>query len=111
MANCCKRWFCRLYYALMAVVYLIILAIQLITLGTFGVQFTRTNSFHGTHSDTSAVCVLYGKSMDPSSLFNVVLTNSASCGFTFWGIVTIVLVLLVWMALHVVLAIIGKPKM
>lgn len=106
MVECCKRWSARLYYVLLAVVYLVILIIELVTLGTFGVEFTRTNSLY----TTDPVCVLYGSATETNEV-NVLLNNNASCGFTFWGIVTVVLVLLVWTGLHIVMALCGKPKL
>jgi hypothetical protein len=108
--ECCERWGHRLYYSIMAGVYIIMLITTLVTLGTFGVQFSKTMSFHYTSTGRSAVCVLYGTEPEQNDAFNVRLTNNASCGFTLWGLVTIVLVLVVWIALHVVLALIGKPK-
>lgn len=112
MMKCCKRWPHRLYYSIMAGIYGVVLIAQLVTLGTFGVQFSLIDRFHDKHvPDGSRVCVLFGKKIDASSPLNVRLTNNPSCWFVLWAVVATVLVLLVWIGGHVIMAIIGKPKM
>lgn len=97
--RCCKRAGQRFYYLVMTILYGIVLVIELVTLGTFGVQFSRMRSHF-----SSDVCVLYAdNNLNPG--------NNASCGFTLWGLVTIIVVLLVWMVFHVIMALIGRPKM
>jgi len=96
--GCCKRAGQRTYYTIFAVVYVITMVIELVSLGTFGVQFSRTRSlFEGD------VCVLYGED-------NTVKKN-ASCGFTLWAMTTVVLVLLIWAVFHIIMALLGRPKM
>ena len=58
----------------------------------------------------SSVCVLYGGDSDLPSTMNPSLDNNASCGFVFWGAVTIVVVFLAWMIMSVLCAIIGRPR-
>ena len=111
MAECCARWRRRLYYVIISALVGLILFIQLVSLGTFGVQFSRTTSFWKEHVDesVSVVCVLYGT--ESTGLANIALPTSASaCGFVLWGNVTIILLLLVWLVIQVVMAIIGRPK-
>ena len=107
--ECCKRWGHRVYYVIMTGVYIVILLATLVSLGTFGVQFSATRRFHDRVASSSSVCVLYGLDREDNAI-NVRLTNNASCGFVLWGLVTIVLVLVVWIGVHVVLALLGKPK-
>ena len=107
--GCCKRAGQRVYYLIMAIMYGVTLVIELVTLGTFGVQFARTRSFWKDHvTGSSQVCVLYGGSSDG---MNPSLGNSASCGFTLWGLVSVIIVLVVWTIFHIIMAIMGRPKM
>ena len=108
----CARPRQRTYYSIMGAIFLIIIIIEVVTLGTFGVQFTRTMAFwrdHDMPGADSEVCVLYGRSSTDG--INPILTNNVSCGFSFWGIVTILIVLLIWMILHAIMAALGKPRM
>ena len=58
------------------------------------------------------VCVLYGRESDGANGANVELpTSAAACGFVLWGVVTIILVLLMWIVVQVVMAGVGKPRM
>ena len=94
----------------MAVVYAVLLLIKVVTLGTFGRQFADTTRFWRDHvaSSVNAVCVLYGS--DSIDSFNPSLGNNASCGFVFWGVVTMILVMVVWMVVYVMMAILGRPR-
>lgn len=106
--KCCKRWQTRLFYALLASTYAFLLLLTIITLGTFGRTFAEvSNTRRPGGSANSTVCVLYGKHQSVNSPG---LTNNASCGFVFWGVVTIIVVMLVWMVLHIIMALIGRPK-
>lgn len=109
--ECCKRPGQRIYYFVMVVIFTVILVIQLVTLGTFGVQFSRTRSFWSKNNlGPTAVCVLYGdKGTD--IMYNPILSNNASCGFTLWGLVTVIIVLIIWIVFHVIMGLIGRPKM
>ncbi len=101
-----------MYYLIISVLLTLILLLQLVSLGTFGVQFSSTSSFWKEYVDSSAatVCVLYGTT--PGEGANIALpASAAACGFVLWAIITIILVLLMWIVVQVVMAIIGKPKM
>ena len=92
----------------MAGFFAITLFIEVIALGTFGVQFSRTRSFWVNHvNGDSKVCVLYGTI---SSNINPMLTYNASCGFALWALISIVIVLLTWTIYYGVLAVMGRPK-
>lgn len=112
MAKCCARWQQRLYYSIISAILMLILFIQLVTLGTFGVQFSSTNSYWSQQVESGGtVCVLYGD--EPKDLeANIALPTSAgACGFVLWAIVTTILISIVWIVVQVFMAIIGKPKM
>lgn len=68
------------------------LILEVIALGTFGAQFNSTREFWKKYivkaGTDSMVCVLYGRSSIDGA--NPHLVNNASCGFSFWGIVTII---------------------
>lgn len=106
------RWPRRLYYAVVAAVFLTTLIIELVTLGTFGVEYSSTNSFLRKYQlITTSVCPLYGETPSEPYRINVDLAHNASCGFSLWGIVTIILFLSIWMMIQIVMAIVGKPQM
>ena len=107
--KCCKRWSTRLFYAILAAIYAILLLLTIITLRTFGRTFAEISSNYPGGNANSTVCVLYGKE-EPVNNIRPGLTNNASCGFVFWGVVTIILVMLVWMVLHIFMALLGRPK-
>ena len=109
---CCKIFLDRVYYIAMAALYILTIIIQLVTLGTFTSQYSRTNSFYTDNLGSSlVVCTLYGEGMGVDDKFNVALSDNASCGFVFFGIMAVIIVLLILIAIHVIMAIVGKPKM
>ena len=110
----CQRFVERAYYIVLAVLFFLTMIMQLVTIGTFTVQHSRTNSFYRENLGTrnsSSVCVLYGEEMSVGDKFNVALDNDASCGFVIFGILIVVIVLLVFMVAYVFLGIAGKPRM
>ena len=103
----------RLYYTLMAAIFLIMIIIEAVALGTFGTQFNNTVNFWRQNipgANSSTVCILYGRRSSMNGT-NPVLTNDGACGFSFWGMVTILIVLLCWMVFHIIMAAFGKPRM
>ena len=105
-------WPRRLYYVVMAAVFLTTLIIELVTLGTFGIEYSSTNTFLRKYKlITTSVCPLYGEAPPEAYRVNVNLEHNASCGFSLWGIVTIILFMAIWMMIQIVMAIVGKPKM
>ena len=57
------------------------------------------------------VCVLYGSSSELSSDLNPTLENSPSCAFVFWGAVTVLVTMLVWLLMQALGALLGRPNM
>ena len=105
-------WPRRLYYVVMAAVFLTTLIIELVTLGTFGIEYSSTNTFLRKYKlITTSVCPLYGEAPPEPYRVNVNLEHNASCGFSLWGIVTIILFMAIWMMIQIVMAIVGKPQM
>ena len=112
--ECCKTSLQRVYYFVIVAILTVILFLQIITLGIFGVQFSRTRSFWTEHVNPSAteVCVLYGRDDSRDSLSrNPMLSNNASCGFILWGLATSIFVALVWIASQVIMGLLGRPRM
>ncbi len=98
----------RVYYLIMAGLCALTILLEVVILGTFGLQFSKTRSFWGNYvNGNSEVCVLYGTASPKGNPF---LSNNAACGFVLWAIISIIIVLIVWTVYFIILAAIGLPK-
>ena len=98
----------RLYYLGMAGIFAITLFIEVVALGSFGIQFSRTRSFWASNvNGDSKVCVLYGTI---SNTTNPMLSYHPACGFVLWALITIVVELLTWTIYYGAMVLLGRPK-
>lgn len=94
----------RMYYAIMAFLFAILLLIAVISLGTFGSKHAEVRQV-AKDQGAPASCILFGKKLGEENQ----LGDAGFCAFVLWGQVSIAIVFLVWLIFSVVLTIIG-PK-
>lgn len=107
----------RCYFVMMAVVYLALLLMAVVALGSFGVkQADITRRQHSLGIDRNQVCILFAKfvrteTKDDGQKVNIIeLGSPGLCGYVLWGLISITIVAVVWLVYSIVLAVIG-PKM
>ena len=96
----------RFYFSVIAVLFLILLIISVVSLGSFGVQQNRLSNFLA-HS-----CILYalpgGVDPDNPERKRILLKPAAGvCIFVLWGLASIGIVSLLLLIYSIILAIVG----
>ena len=94
----------RFYFFVVAIVFLVLLVISAVSLGTFGMQQNQLSTFH---PDT---CVLFSTSAGEDEHGKLIKLNSAGlCIFILWGLASIGILSLLLLIYSIILAIAG-PK-
>ena len=106
----------RCYFVMMAVVYLVLMFMAVVALGSFGIkqsEITRRQINLGL--DRSQTCILFVQYLGPDTKDGQVvhikrLKPAGVCAYVLWGLISITIVAVVWFIYSIVLAVIG-PKM
>ena len=107
----------RCYFVMMAVVYLVLMFMAVVALGSFGIkqsEITRRQINLGL--DRSQTCILFAQYLrtetrDDGQVVHIKrLKPPGVCGYVLWGLISITIVAVVWFIYSIVLAVIG-PKM
>ena len=106
----------RIYFVMMAVVYLALILMAVVALGSFGIkqsQITRRQINLGL--DRSQTCILFAdflgtETKDGQEVHIKKLKPPGVCAYVLWGLISVTIVAVVWFIYSIVLAIIG-PKM
>ena len=106
----------RCYFVMMAVVYLALVLMAVVALGSFGVkQAEITKRQLNLGYDHSQTCILFEETprtenRDGRTVYIKRLKPAGVCGYVLWGLISITIVAVVWFIYSIVLAVIG-PKM
>jgi hypothetical protein len=107
----------RCYFVMMAVIYLVLLLMAVVALGSFGIkqsEITRRQIKLGL--DRSQTCILFAQfqrtttTKDGQTVHIKKLQPPGVCGYVLWGLISITIVAFVWFIYSIVLAVMG-PKM
>ena len=95
----------RFYFFVVAIVFLVLLVISAVSLGTFGMQQNQLSTFHPN------TCVLFSTSAGEDEHGKLIKPNSAGliCIFILWGLASIGILSLLLLIYSIILAIAG-PK-
>lgn len=102
----------RCYNSSLVVVYSAILIMAVVTLGTFGVKeaqiLTRTSKLN---NSTTNSCILFStydsRGNTTDGVVPINLHSSGLCGFVFWGLTSVTIVVVVWIVNSIVQAALG----
>ena len=91
----------RVHYGILAALYLIVLVLAGVALGSFGASETNVHKFVTDNypPDLRANnCILYASYLgyDIGDVRQVAMFNPGPCGFVLWGQVSVFIVVLVW---------------
>ena len=107
----------RCYFVMMTVVYFALVLMAVVALGSFGIKqakITRRQLDLG--GDPSKTCILFAKFLgtrdepDGTKVYMIELKSPGLCGYVLWGLISIIIVAVVWLVYSIVLAVIA-PKM
>ena len=109
----------RCYFVTMALVYLVLMFMVVVALGSFGIkqsEITRRQINLGFDRHGSQTCILFAQYLrtetrDDGQVVHIKrLKPPGVCAYVLWGLISITIVAVVWFIYSIVLAVIG-PKM
>lgn len=106
----------RVHYSILAVLYLVVLVLAGVALGSFGVSETNVHKFVKDNyppEHQANNCILYAKYLggETEGLRQVALFNPGPCGFVLWGQVSVFIVVLVWFVFSIGQLVFLRPEM
>ena len=106
----------RVHYGILAALYLIVLVLAGVALGSFGASETSVHNFVKANypPDRQANnCILYATYLgyDIGDVRQLAMFNPGPCGFVLWGQVSAFIVVLVWFVSSVGQLVFLKPDM
>ena len=106
----------RVHYGILAALYLIVLVLAGVALGSFGTSETNVHNFVTANypPDRRANnCILYASYLgyEIGDVRQVAMFNPGPCGFVLWGQVSVFIVVLVWFVSSIGQLIFLKPDM
>ena len=94
----------------MVVVYFVLLIVAVVALGTFGVKESQFIKFVHRYRNTSDLsCILYSTYTGQTTDGKIVITphSSGLCGYVFWGLTSVTIVVFMWLVNSIFQAILG----
>ena len=100
----------RCYNVFMTVVYFALLIMAVVALGTFGAKVAQiVDRVRVVHNSTANSCIIFatyaGTNENGDILLN--LHSSGLCGYVFWGLTSVTIVVFVWLVYSIIQAVIG----
>lgn len=106
----------RVHYGILAALYLIVLVLAGVALGSFGASETDVHNFVNANyppERRANNCILYASYLgyEIVDVRQVAMFNPGPCGFVLWGQVSVFIVVLVWFVSSVGQLVLLKPDM
>jgi hypothetical protein len=106
----------RVHYGILAALYLIVLVLAGVALGSFGTSETKVHNFVNANyppERRANNCILYASYLgyEINDARRVAMFNPGPCGFVLWGQVSVFIVVLVWFVSSVGQLLFLKPDM
>ena len=106
----------RVHYGILAALYLIVLVLAGVALGSFGTSETNVHNFVNANyppERRANNCILYASFLgyEINDVRQVAMFNPGPCGFVLWGQVSVFIVVLVWFVSSVGQLLFLKPDM
>ena len=103
----------RCYNVAMIVVYVVLLIMTVVALGSFGKKQADIiqHEYERVGYYTDNTCILFAevKTSDTDNKPHLYLHSAGLCGYVLWGLVSVTIVIFIWIVYSIVLAAIG-PK-
>ena len=100
----------RLYFSIFSFIFLVVVLVSVIALGSFGVKQNDFTKIRGKLNPPGHYCILFSRHVGHDDVYDrdiVELSTFGSCAFVLWGQISVLIVSVVWLVYFIVLTIFG----